>query len=247
MKNHRRPFMLFAFAALVALPVTAGCAGSKQGLTPSSTMSFVAQSSAQESLQVPNPPGIGDETYYVTNEATYLGDVVRVENQARKAEIIIRGVVERVDASRWNSPDGNKWTPDESVAMPVPYTTFWVKPLEIIKGTPKWASPVAFRYAGGAFGPERDEVLAADVPGLPDLKVGDEVIAFGLDEVRYGKGATYTPPAYWLLSDMLSLFSPKNGGPEGEFSSAAGVQDPGIGVTSVAQLRAMVDTIASEQ
>jgi hypothetical protein len=242
MKNRRFVYLAFAFLGLVAAAAFTTWATGKEpsGSAPATTAA--AATSDQRAFSLPTSFRGDGVTYYVTQDATYYGEWVEVENQARRADIIVRGVVVGIEDSRWNSPDGNPWTPDESVAMPVPYTTFYVKPIAILKGTSKWPDPIPFRLAGGTFGPDREQIAAAGVGGLPDLKVGDEVILFGIDEVRYGAGAVYTPPAYWLLSDMHSLFTPKGADAGGLFVSMAGVSDPAIGTTSEEQIRAFVDT-----
>lgn len=193
------------------------------------------------------PAASSGDGYYVTQDATYWGEWVRVENQVRRAEIIVHGVVTRIDPSRWNSPDGKPWSPDEGTAMPVAYTTFYVEPIAVLKGTSKWPSPIPFRFAGGTFGPDREQIAAAGVEGLFNLKVGDKVILFGVDEARYGKGAVYAPPAYWVWADALSLFVPKRGDATGAFVSLAGVDDPTIGETSEAQIRSLVEEAGAGQ
>lgn len=242
MKNRRFVYLAFALLGLVVAAAFTTWATGKEPSGSALATTAATATADPRAFSLPTSFGGDGQTYYVTQNATYYGEWVKVENQVRRADIIVRGVVVGIEASRWNSPDGNPWTPDESVAMPVPYTTFYVRPIAILKGTSKWPDPIPFRYEGGTFGPDREQITAASVGDLPDLKVGDEVILFGIDEGRYGAGAVYTPPAYWLLSGMHSLFTPKSGEPVGLFVSMAGVSDPAIGTTSEEQIRTFVDT-----
>lgn len=247
MKNRRLVYLAFGLLGLVAAAAFTTWAAVKEPSESDPATTAATATSDQRGFSLAASFGGDGQTYYVTQDATYYGAWVKVENQVRRADIIVRGVIVSIEASRWNSPDGYPWTPDESVAMPVPYTTFQVEPIAMLKGTSKWGSPIPFRFAGGTFGPDREQISAADAAGLPDFKVGDEVILFGIDEVRYGKGAIYHPPAYWLLSDAHSLFTPKSADPDGVFVSMAGVSDSAIGATSEEQIRVLVNTSAGDR
>jgi hypothetical protein len=55
--------------------------------------------------------------------------------QAKTSDIVVVGKVVSVDPARWNSPDGKSWSPPEEEASPIVYTTFYVEPVEILRGT----------------------------------------------------------------------------------------------------------------
>ncbi|MBU2601745.1 MAG: alpha/beta hydrolase [Actinobacteria bacterium] len=57
---------------------------------------------------------------------------------------------------------GGEWDPDEnSLDTPVVHTTFHVEVEKLLKGTPKWGAPVAFRILGGATEPGGGTVLTS--------------------------------------------------------------------------------------
>ncbi|MDA8216823.1 MAG: hypothetical protein M0Z94_04315 [Dehalococcoidales bacterium] len=166
-------------------------------------------------------------------ESEYVEDFLVTTRQFAEADIVLLGTIEKVDAARWNSPDGKEWKPADTIAEPMPYTTIYVAPSEIVKGNPKFGTPVAVRFAGGAVGPN-SQAMSAQI-GLPDLEVGTEVLVFGKDEQRYGPGAVYTPAGYWLLSDMHSLFQ-RDGA---QYLSVAGVRKADTGIVNLEELRRM--------
>ena len=187
----------------------------------------------------------GDHTGKASGAATAIyraqGSVpagaLAITQQAQRADVVVRGTIERVDDARWNSKDGLLWNPQESsLDMPVVYTTFYVTPKRIYKGNLKWGSPVAFRILGGALGPDKDAATqSADAP-FPELKIGDEVVVFGKDDsVRYG--GVFVPEAYWAMWDSHSLLRK---GENGEFVNLGGAETPDEEVVATSGLEQLL-------
>jgi hypothetical protein len=154
--------------------------------------------------------------YVYRTYPNYIQDVLEPSWQVRYSTLILWGTIVDVLPSRYNSPDGKPWKPDENVTLPIAYTVVLVQPQEVLKGSPV-SIPVAFRWEGGAFGPGTDAglQLAADT----GLEPGDQVLVFGTDSHRYGPGGTYEPKGYWFTTDpSISVF--KRSG--AEFASQTG-------------------------
>jgi len=119
-----------------------------------------------------DPAVTAGSTKVIAVSKIYAEDFLKTERQFAGADIVVAGTIVKVDAARWNSPDGAEWKPDESVALPIPYTTFYIQPTQIVKGTPKWDTPIPFRVEGGAFGP--DAANAAEFGTvLPEIQLGN--------------------------------------------------------------------------
>ena len=70
-----------------------------------------------------------------------------IADWTKDSDLIVAGTVVKIDAPRWNSADGKRWSQhswDED-SEPLVYQTFYVQPEEILHGAPKWGTPVAFR------------------------------------------------------------------------------------------------------
>jgi hypothetical protein len=236
----KKKVLILALAAGLCLAVAIGgyimirgATGGMEGAVAANLSTNPLLPSVNYSSQGESAPSVGS-TKVVTVSKIYAEDFLKTPKQFASADVVVVGTILKVDTARWNSSDGAEWMPDESVAMPVPYTTFYIQPTQILKGTPKWDAPIPFRIEGGAFGPDAAKAtqFATD---LPKLQPGMVVIAFGKDEQRYGKGAVYSPSAYWLLSSSYSLFENR----DGNFVSVSGVETPGIGSVTIAQLEAL--------
>jgi len=109
--------------------------------------------------------------------------------------------VTKIDQPRWNSADGKQWSPRNEESTPMVYETFYVEPSDVLKGTPKWGAPVAYR------------VWINTDWGAPSLAVGDRVVAFGeVFTSPAGSEAVYQPAdAYWLTGDINGLWVEKDG------------------------------------
>lgn len=166
--------------------------------------------------------GGGQQTVSYRAEGSVPDGALLIKNQAARADLIVRGRIVIVDDARWNSPTGEKWNPDEnSLDMPVVYTTFYVEVEKIFKGTPKWGSPVAFRILGGVVGPEGSAAAGSVDAPFPELKAGDEVVLFGKDDsIRYG--GVFTPEGYWAMWDSHSMLR----NDEGVFVNLGGGESP---------------------
>ena len=84
----------------------------------------------------------------MTAAASWDPDYLTIEKQMELSGIVVAGTVVKIDAPRCNSPDGKEWSPPEDQTLPIVYTTFYVEPAQILKGTPEWGTPVAFRVTG---------------------------------------------------------------------------------------------------
>lgn len=181
----------------------------------------------------------GAATAVYRAQASVPAGALAITQQAQRADVIVRGTIERVDDARWNSRDGLQWNPEEgSLDMPVVYTTFYVTPEKMYKGKPKWGSPVAFRILGGILGPDKDAAMqSADAP-FPELNLGDEVVVFGLDApapLRYG--GVFVPDAYWAMWESHSVLRQ---GENGEFINLGGAETPDEGSLAVSRLEQMM-------
>ncbi len=108
--------------------------------------------------------------------ANYLGGTFPLPAQVWFADIIVYGVVTDVLPGRWNSPDGTQWQgPNDASTASVIYRTFYVEPIEILKGQPAFGAPVAFMAEGG---------IKGEISG--PVNTGDTVLVF----------ARYEPNAY---------------------------------------------------
>ncbi len=137
-------------------------------------------------------------------EASWDPSYLTIERELQESDLVVVGRVAKIDAGRWNSPDGNYWQPPEEQTLPVVYTTFYVDSTDFLKGEPKWGNPVAFRLTGGTVGANH-EVSAG--PSDVDLTVGETVIVFGNIEDRYGPGGAYKPEkAYWVTMEENSIW-----------------------------------------
>lgn len=87
----------------------------------------------------------------------------------RRSELIIKGVVNRVEESRWSNEHQDKANPDRNVLQ----TDIAIKVLKVLKGTPYDGNEVVVRIDKG----ETDNKVV-ESEGYPDFKEGEEVILF---------------------------------------------------------------------
>ena len=148
------------------------------------------------------------------------------------SDIIAVGEIVKIDPPRWNSPDGEQWRPREEQTLAVLYTTFYVEPTALLKGTPKWGTPIAFRIQNGVVG------------GDADLSLGDKVVAFGASDGRYGPGAVYQPAgAYWLTNGNNSIWIQE--GETGVYRNPGYTKDPAEASLSLEELEARIAAFTS--
>ncbi len=159
-------------------------------------------------------------------------DHLTIEKNVEDSDIIAVGEVVKIDAPRWNSPDGEQWRPHEEQTLAVLYTTFYVEPTALLKGTPKWGTPIAFRIQNGV------------VEGDADLSLGDNVVAFGASDGRYGPGAVYQPAgAYWLTNGNNSIWIQEGG--TGVYRNPGYTEDPAEASLSLEELKARIAAFTS--
>lgn len=120
------------------------------------------------------------------------------------AEIIVYGKVTKIDPGQWNSPDGKWWEPDDpsGMSMGIIYRTYYVEPTEVLKGTPKWGTPVAFIVEGGTEGET-----------IGPVWVGDTVLVLGADYADtgvYGK-VYWKENAYFSMAGDTTVFVLRDG------------------------------------
>lgn len=169
------------------------------------------------------------------SEAALYAKGVRVPaNAVKKADIVVFGTVTRVDPGRWNSPDGKPWTPPSESDIPSIYRTFYVEPIEILKGEPKWGTPVAFQVTGGTEG-------VVDGP----VAVGDKVLVIGFDYEAHGSslyGQVYwKKDAYFPMHMEFSIFVEK----DGRLQVLATEKNDEANVTDLSTLRAAIANASS--
>ncbi|MFH0915518.1 MAG: hypothetical protein V1912_03610 [bacterium] len=159
-------------------------------------------------------------------------DHLTIEKHVEDSDIIAVGEIVEIDPPRWNSPDGEQWRPREEQTLAVLYTTFYVEPTALLKGTSEWGTPIAFRIQNGVVG------------GDADLSVGERVVAFGASDGRYGPGAVYQPAgAYWLTNGNNSIWIQKGG--IGVYRNQGYTKDPGEASLSLEELEARIAALTS--
>jgi len=131
----------------------------------------------------------------MTIEASVSKNAVMPEAQAKYSEIIVYGTVTSVAPGRWNSSDGKVWTPAKETDTPVIYGTFYVEPIQVLKGEPRFGTPVAFMIPGGTEG----------VIGGP-VAVGDRVIVFGRYMQQLYGDVYWDREAYFPQSMEYSIY-----------------------------------------
>ena len=152
-------------------------------------------------------------------------DALTIEKQVGYSAIIAVGTIVKIDESRWNSPDGEEWRPREEETLPIFYTTFYVEPTELLKGTPEWDTPIAFRVTGRT------------TEGDLHLSEGDKVVVFGASDQRYGTGGVYEPAdAYWLTMENNSAWVEE----AGVYKNQGRTKDPAEAALSLQALKVRV-------
>ncbi len=127
--------------------------------------------------------------------ASYLGGTFTLPAQVGFADIIVYGVVTDVLPGRWNSPDGTQWQgPNDASTASVIYRTFYVEPIEILKGQPAFGAPVAFMAEGG---------IKGEISG--PVNTGDTVLVFARYEPN-AYGGTWLTDAYRSTHGEWSIF-----------------------------------------
>jgi hypothetical protein len=168
---------------------------------------------------------------HMTIEA-FFGKGVRAPAQAAKdADIVVYGTVVGVDPGRWNSADGNQWTSKADTDVPAIYRTFYVKLSEVLKGKPKWGTPVAFIVVGGT---------AGEVSG--PVTVGDAVLVFGRDLMSEGGlygNVVWQKDAYFAQHNEFSIFVER----AGTLEVTASEKDPEYATASLSALRAELSAV----
>ena len=180
-RRKRTPLALVALAALAAVLVAAllplaGC-GPAEAVEP--------------------PPNAVQHFQDADYDPAYL----TLAKQAEISDICIAGKVVGENPARWNSPDGNEWTPDEEVTLPMVFTTYYVEPTEVLFGTPAWGTPVIVLAVGGVL-PDGTTYAANGV--VSPMETGQEVILFGTAKNYHGPYVNTA--AYWLSVDNNSVW-----------------------------------------
>lgn len=136
-----------------------------------------------------------NERLTMTIEASVSKSAVMPEAQLEYAELVIYGTVVGIAPGRWNSPDGKAWKPDSETDTPAIYSTFYVEPTKILKGEPRFGTPVAFMIPGGTEG-----VISCPVA------VGDRVIVFGRYMQELYGNVYWDKTAYFPQSMDYSIY-----------------------------------------
>lgn len=134
-------------------------------------------------------------------DADYDPAYLTLAKQAEISDICIAGKVVGENPARWNSPDGNEWTPDENITLPMVFTTYYIEPTEVLFGTPAWGIPVIVLAVGGVL-PDGSTYAANGV--VSPMETGQEVILFGTTKNYHGPYVNTA--AYWLSVDNNSVW-----------------------------------------
>jgi hypothetical protein len=154
-----------------------------------------------------------DSTSWFSREYYPAFEEWDLHQQTADSAIALLGKVVKVDPSLWNSPDGKAWSSPAGGIEPAVYTTFYVAPEKVLKGSPAWGTPVAFRVTGGHISTSSTATQTSTVEaGTLILKVGDRVVVFGTTAPRWGGGGDYRPAsAYWLTLENSSVWKETDG------------------------------------
>jgi len=134
----------------------------------------------------------------------------RPESAVLNSELIVYGAVVKLDPARFNSPDGKPWRSTTEEDMSMIFETFYVQPEEVLKGSPRFGTPVAFMLMGGT-------------EGIPSsrVKIGEKVLVFG----HYNQGVlgnvSWKSDAYWPWLGELGIYRP-NGATLASHDSVSG-------------------------
>lgn len=234
MRDNRKAAYLGVFVLLLGLLLlVAGCGRGAENpqtsdgsaIALSSTGGRTADTQAQTGPTNAGPVGVGQmgDGY----SSSYSSRAVEVQNQAAQAEIVVHGKVVDVGVGRWNSNDGKAWATDNDQDCPLVYRCFSVEPIELIKGEPRFGSPISFIVIGGTEG---------EVSG--PVQVGAEVIVFGnYFASLYGPNAVWPEDAYFARLNEFSIY--RNSGDE--FVNVGNANAPAFGKTSLDAVRDAVD------
>ncbi len=125
-----------------------------------------------------------------------VGPYIDPEELVNQSQLIVRGTVTKVDAP--HAPVGG---------VANPYIVFYVEPVEILKGSPHFGTPLPFAIPGRA---EDTPDFARALFEKP-VEAGDDVLVFsyrGDQDLPTGSGAR---GANFLWSDTYGLFLPAAG------------------------------------
>lgn len=154
--------LVFLTAVAVLLPagaLTVGCSSNRTTTTPTTLTSDTTKTGQQTPATISEEELLADQrSRYRRAHERAVEDLEFVrfdwppslQSFVTEAELVITGLVVRVDPVRWNTPDGQRppkgsplWTSNSKEYQALPYVTFYVSPDENLKGTPRFGSPVA--------------------------------------------------------------------------------------------------------
>lgn len=184
---------------LCAILVTAGC--SHIGTAGASTTMEQAPPTTERT------PGTASATFQERHKLDQALSVLSIqatgirlnisplmEDCANQSRLIVHGTVTRVDPL--HAPAGD---------VANPYIVFYVKPTEVLKGSPQLGTPVPFAlFALGREGAKKDKGYAPVSP----VAEGDEVLVCSYRGERDLPTASGVPGAYFLWNDSYGLFLP---------------------------------------
>lgn len=219
MRDNRKAAYLGVFVLLLGLLLlVAGCGRGAENLQTSDGSAIALSSTGGRTADAQE-----QEAPAFDFCAMYVPGVKKLENQAAQAEIVVHGKVVDVGVGRWNSNDGKAWVTDNDQDCPLVYRCFSVEPIELIKGEPRFGSPISFIVIGGTEG---------EVSG--PVQVGAEVIVFGnYFASLYGPNAVWPEDAYFARLNEFSVYR-KSGN---EFVNVGNANAPAFGKTSLDAVR----------
>lgn len=186
---------IVAVVAIIAFPGTE-TSGNQPSLPTTGSVAATANSATMISDSTTT-----SDRLTMNIESSVSKNAVMPEAQAKYAEIIVYGTVTRVAPGRWNSPDGKGWKSASETDTPAIYSTFYVEPNKVLKGEPRFGTPVAFMIPGGTEG----------AIGGP-VAVGDKVIVFGRYMQQLYGDVYWDTEAYFPQSMEYSIYVEDAGG-----------------------------------
>jgi hypothetical protein len=158
-------------------------------------------------------------------QANIMPNAFSLDFLIRESEVVVLGTVEQVDPGRWNSPDGKRWSTAGEKGTPAIYRSFLVQPDRVLKGAPRFGTPVAFMVLGGTDG-------VVDGP----VSVGDRVLVFGYYNQGIFGDVTWKKDAYWATLESYGIFRDEGA----ELANVENPSSPRIGKTTLAQVQTAI-------
>lgn len=210
-RMRRRAYSLNIALLLLVLAVVLFACGSADNVSggPSTARSAATTTTPSSAISSSTTISVAPSTdttleHVLAYNADYGSETLRASSMVKSAEAIVMGEVIDGPDSRWNSKDGEQWTPKSPEEGPQFYTTWLIRVEESLKGPYEVGDTAAVHFYGGdvEFNGKFAHFTGDDYP--EGLGTGDRVIAFGTSRTRVG--GVVDPPGYWLFAGGYGVF-----------------------------------------